>query len=99
MRVWGGGLRVPSGLMSMTLVISDSVQTVSPSRLYVSSKAREPRDGSVTPLQWCRRGLRCPESEVEAARRSLSLRLEQGTGPRAACSTGTVSGRVGLGVL
>nr|XP_040039983.1 LOW QUALITY PROTEIN: SLAIN motif-containing protein 1 [Gasterosteus aculeatus aculeatus] len=45
--------------------------------LYVSSKAREPRDGSVTPLQWCRRGLRCPESEVEAARRSLSLRLEQ----------------------
>uniref|UniRef100_G3PKI2 SLAIN motif family, member 1a n=1 Tax=Gasterosteus aculeatus aculeatus TaxID=481459 RepID=G3PKI2_GASAC len=63
--------------MSVTLVICDSVQTVSPSRLYVSSKAREPRDGSVTPLQWCRRGLRCPESEVEAARRSLSLRLEQ----------------------
>ncbi|XP_019132321.1 SLAIN motif-containing protein 1-like isoform X3 [Larimichthys crocea] len=46
-------------------------------RLYVSSKARESTDDSLTPLQWCRQGLDSPKSEVEAARRSLSLRLEQ----------------------
>ncbi|XP_031707645.1 SLAIN motif-containing protein 1-like isoform X2 [Anarrhichthys ocellatus] len=45
--------------------------------LYVSSKDRESRDDSLTPLQWCRQALDCPKSEVEAARRSLSLRLEQ----------------------
>ncbi|KAM9334413.1 SLAIN motif-containing protein 1-like [Symphorus nematophorus] len=45
--------------------------------LYVSSKARESTDESITPLQWCRQGLESPKSEVEAARRSLSLRLEQ----------------------
>lgn len=52
--------------------------SVSTSRLYVSSKATEAPDDSVSPLQWCRQGLDCPRSEVEAARRSLSLRLEQG---------------------
>ncbi|XP_037617629.1 SLAIN motif-containing protein 1-like isoform X4 [Sebastes umbrosus] len=46
--------------------------------LYVSSKARESSDESLTPLQWCRQALDGPKSEVEAARRSLSLRLEQG---------------------
>ncbi|KAK9524112.1 hypothetical protein VZT92_017978 [Zoarces viviparus] len=45
--------------------------------LYVSSKARVSRGDSLTPLQWCRQALDCPKSEVEAARRSLSLRLEQ----------------------
>ncbi|XP_076579571.1 SLAIN motif-containing protein 1-like isoform X3 [Chaetodon auriga] len=45
--------------------------------LYVSSKARESTGDSLTPLQWCRQGLDGPKSEVEAARRSLSLRLEQ----------------------
>ncbi|XP_037617627.1 SLAIN motif-containing protein 1-like isoform X2 [Sebastes umbrosus] len=45
--------------------------------LYVSSKARESSDESLTPLQWCRQALDGPKSEVEAARRSLSLRLEQ----------------------
>ncbi|TKS66650.1 SLAIN motif-containing protein 1 [Collichthys lucidus] len=45
--------------------------------LYVSSKARESTDDTLTPLQWCRQGLDSPKSEVEAARRSLSLRLEQ----------------------
>ncbi|XP_032362127.1 SLAIN motif-containing protein 1 isoform X3 [Etheostoma spectabile] len=44
--------------------------------LYVPSKAREPTAGSLTPLQWCRQVL--DKSEVEVARRSLSLRLEQG---------------------
>ncbi|XP_032362126.1 SLAIN motif-containing protein 1 isoform X2 [Etheostoma spectabile] len=43
--------------------------------LYVPSKAREPTAGSLTPLQWCRQVL--DKSEVEVARRSLSLRLEQ----------------------
>ncbi|XP_067358306.1 SLAIN motif-containing protein 1-like isoform X5 [Channa argus] len=45
--------------------------------LYASSKSTESRDGSLTPLQWCRQVLDSPKSEVEAARRSLSLRLEQ----------------------
>ncbi|XP_063733486.1 SLAIN motif-containing protein 1-like isoform X4 [Eleginops maclovinus] len=46
--------------------------------LYVSSKARECSDNSLSALQWCRQALESPKSEVEAARRSLSLRLEQG---------------------
>ncbi|XP_023275975.1 SLAIN motif-containing protein 1-like isoform X4 [Seriola lalandi dorsalis] len=46
--------------------------------LYVSSKAAEFTENFLTPLQWCRQVLDCPKSEVEAARRSLSLRLEQG---------------------
>ncbi|XP_076579572.1 SLAIN motif-containing protein 1-like isoform X4 [Chaetodon auriga] len=50
--------------------------------LYVSSKARESTGDSLTPLQWCRQGLDGPKSEVEAARRSLSLRLEQDRGLR-----------------
>ncbi|XP_030266132.1 SLAIN motif-containing protein 1-like isoform X2 [Sparus aurata] len=45
--------------------------------LYVSPKARDSSDDSLTPMQWCRQGLDSPKSEVEAARRSLSLRLEQ----------------------
>ncbi|XP_026219303.1 SLAIN motif-containing protein 1-like isoform X2 [Anabas testudineus] len=45
--------------------------------LYSSSKSTESTDGSLTPLQWCRQVLDSPKSEVEAARRSLSLRLEQ----------------------
>ncbi|GAA6224176.1 SLAIN motif-containing protein 1-like isoform X3 [Lates japonicus] len=45
--------------------------------LYVSSKATEFTDNSLTPVQWCRQVLDSPKSEVEAARRSLSLRLEQ----------------------
>ncbi|XP_029926851.1 SLAIN motif-containing protein 1-like [Myripristis murdjan] len=42
-----------------------------------ASKSRETADSSLSPLQWCRQVLDCPKSEVEAARRSLSLRLEQ----------------------
>ncbi|XP_077958498.1 SLAIN motif family, member 1b isoform X2 [Gasterosteus aculeatus] len=75
-----GGGSEPSVLDELELLDFDRLRCADESDetwLYVSSKAREPRDGSVTPLQWCRRGLRCPESEVEAARRSLSLRLEQ----------------------
>ncbi|XP_045915344.1 SLAIN motif-containing protein 1-like [Micropterus dolomieu] len=45
--------------------------------LYSSSKASDSTDNSLTPLQWCRQALDTPKSEVEAARRSLSLRLEQ----------------------
>nr|XP_019960223.1 PREDICTED: SLAIN motif-containing protein 1-like isoform X2 [Paralichthys olivaceus] len=45
--------------------------------LYVSSKAVALGDDSLTPLQWCRQVLDRPKTEVEAARRSLSLRLEQ----------------------
>ncbi|XP_028998976.1 SLAIN motif-containing protein 1-like isoform X4 [Betta splendens] len=45
--------------------------------LYSPSKSTDPTDDSVTPLQWCRQVLDSPKSEVEAARQSLSLRLEQ----------------------
>ncbi|CAK6975094.1 LOW QUALITY PROTEIN: SLAIN motif-containing protein 1-like [Scomber scombrus] len=45
--------------------------------LYTSPKAIESPDNCLTPQQWCRQVLDCPKSEVEAARRSLSLRLEQ----------------------
>uniref|UniRef100_I3K728 SLAIN motif family member 1 n=1 Tax=Oreochromis niloticus TaxID=8128 RepID=I3K728_ORENI len=37
----------------------------------------ETTSDALTPLQWCRQALDSPKSEVEAARRSLSLRLEQ----------------------
>ncbi|KAM9820835.1 SLAIN motif-containing protein 1 [Neosynchiropus ocellatus] len=44
--------------------------------LYVPSKFGEaPND--ITPLQWCRQVLDSPKSEAQAARHSLSLRLEQ----------------------
>ncbi|CAJ1087773.1 putative SLAIN motif-containing protein 1-like [Xyrichtys novacula] len=45
--------------------------------LYVSPKAQESSEDSLSPLQWCRKVLDGPKSDVEAARRSLSLRLEQ----------------------
>lgn len=44
----------------------------------MTSKASETRSDSLTPLQWCRQVLDSPRSEVEAARRSLTLRLEHG---------------------
>ncbi|CAB1434642.1 unnamed protein product [Pleuronectes platessa] len=47
--------------------------------LYESPKAVEPGVDSLSPLQWSRHVLDRPKTEVEAARRSLSLRLEQGT--------------------
>ncbi|XP_047188907.1 SLAIN motif-containing protein 1-like isoform X2 [Scophthalmus maximus] len=48
--------------------------------LYAPPKAAaaaELADDALTPLQWCRQVLDRPKTEVEAARRSLSLRLEQ----------------------
>ncbi|XP_023185743.1 SLAIN motif-containing protein 1-like isoform X1 [Xiphophorus maculatus] len=45
--------------------------------LYVASKAGESSAESLSPLQWCRQNLDSPKSDVEVARRSLSLRLEQ----------------------
>ncbi|XP_035983877.1 SLAIN motif-containing protein 1 isoform X3 [Fundulus heteroclitus] len=45
--------------------------------LYSASKAGESSAESLSPLQWCRQNLDSPKSDVEAARRSLSLRLEQ----------------------
>ncbi|XP_068165901.1 SLAIN motif-containing protein 1-like [Antennarius striatus] len=46
--------------------------------LYVSPKAKDSSDDSPSALHWCRQSLDSPRSEVEAARRSLTLRLEQG---------------------
>uniref|UniRef100_A0A3Q2CLN3 SLAIN motif-containing protein 1-like n=1 Tax=Cyprinodon variegatus TaxID=28743 RepID=A0A3Q2CLN3_CYPVA len=46
--------------------------------LYAASKAGDSSAESLSPLQWCRQNLESPKSDVEAARRSLSLRLEQG---------------------
>ncbi|KAM4538270.1 SLAIN motif-containing protein 1-like isoform 2-T2 [Fundulus diaphanus] len=53
--------------------------------LYAAAKAGESSAESLSPLQWCRQNLDSPKSDVEAARRSLSLRLEQGRSLR--CST------------
>ncbi|TNN39855.1 SLAIN motif-containing protein 1 [Liparis tanakae] len=71
----------PSALDELELLDLDSLGCSDESDetwLYVSSKARESRDDPLPPLQWCRRLLDSPKSQVEAARRSLSLRLEQG---------------------
>ncbi|XP_065278625.1 SLAIN motif-containing protein 1 isoform X2 [Emys orbicularis] len=47
--------------------------------LYVSpTKTLTPQDKSLSPLQWCRHILDHPTPEIEAAKRSLCFRLEQG---------------------
>lgn len=48
-------------------------------RLYVlPAKTHAPQEKSLSPLQWCRRVLDHPTPEIEAAKRSLCFRLEQG---------------------
>ncbi|XP_024866401.1 SLAIN motif-containing protein 1 isoform X3 [Kryptolebias marmoratus] len=71
----------PSVLDELELLDLDSLSCSDESDetwLYVTSKAKETPGDALTPLQWCRQVLDGPKSEVEAARRSLSLRLEQG---------------------
>ncbi|XP_074155415.1 SLAIN motif-containing protein 1 isoform X2 [Sminthopsis crassicaudata] len=51
--------------------------------LYTSSKACNLPENSMSPLQWCRRVLDNPTPEMEAAKRSLCFRLEQGYTSRA----------------
>ncbi|XP_044043293.1 SLAIN motif-containing protein 1-like isoform X3 [Siniperca chuatsi] len=63
--------------------------------LYSSSKTRVSPDNSLTPLQWCRQALDCPKTEVEAARRSLSLRLEQVSRWRSSLSSPVPSSSAG----
>ncbi|XP_072710203.1 SLAIN motif-containing protein 1 isoform X2 [Ciconia boyciana] len=47
--------------------------------LYVlPTKTLAPQEKSLSPLQWCRRVLDHPSPEIEAAKRSLCFRLEQG---------------------
>uniref|UniRef100_A0A8C8RFA3 SLAIN motif family member 1 n=1 Tax=Pelusios castaneus TaxID=367368 RepID=A0A8C8RFA3_9SAUR len=47
--------------------------------LYVSpTKSLTPQEKSLSPLQWCRHILDHPTPEIEAAKRSLCFRLEQG---------------------
>ncbi|NXW06799.1 SLAI1 protein, partial [Fregetta grallaria] len=47
--------------------------------LYVlPAKTLAPQEKSLSPLQWCRRVLDHPSPEIEAAKRSLCFRLEQG---------------------
>ncbi|KAK5891604.1 hypothetical protein CgunFtcFv8_018836 [Champsocephalus gunnari] len=64
--------------------------------LYVSSKSRECTDNSLSALQWCRKALESPRSEVEAARRSLSLRLEQVSRWRSSLSSPSPTSSPGL---
>ncbi|KAM6893436.1 LOW QUALITY PROTEIN: SLAIN motif-containing protein 1-like [Xenentodon cancila] len=70
----------PSVLDELELLDLDSLSCTDESDetwLYVTPKSREATSDSLTPLEWCRQGLESPKSEVDAARRSLSLRLEQ----------------------
>uniref|UniRef100_A0A1A7WGP6 SLAIN motif family, member 1b n=1 Tax=Iconisemion striatum TaxID=60296 RepID=A0A1A7WGP6_9TELE len=70
----------PSVLDELELLDLDSLSCSDESDetwLYVTSKAPETTNGALTPLQWCRQFLDGSKSEVEAARRSLSLQLEQ----------------------
>ncbi|KAM9021749.1 SLAIN motif-containing protein 1 isoform 2-T2 [Ara ararauna] len=47
--------------------------------LYIlPTKTLAPQEKSLSPLQWCRRVLDHPSPEIEAAKRSLCFRLEQG---------------------
>ncbi|NXH67885.1 SLAI1 protein, partial [Hydrobates tethys] len=47
--------------------------------LYIlPTKTLAPQERSLSPLQWCRRVLDHPSPEIEAAKRSLCFRLEQG---------------------
>ncbi|KAK5622516.1 hypothetical protein CRENBAI_002241 [Crenichthys baileyi] len=59
--------------------------------LYAASKAVDSSTESLSPLQWCRQNLDSPKSDVETARRSLSLRLEQVSRWRSSLSTPTTS--------
>lgn len=67
---------------------TESVSTCVSFRLYKSSKSTPCTDDSLTSLQWCRQALDSPKSEVEAARQSLSLRLDQGRRRQARQGTG-----------
>ncbi|XP_035807380.2 SLAIN motif-containing protein 1-like isoform X5 [Amphiprion ocellaris] len=71
----------PSVLDELELLDLDSLSCSDESDetwLYVTSRSSDSSGDSLSPLQWCRQVLDSPRSEVEAARRSLSLRLEQG---------------------
>ncbi|XP_008570749.1 PREDICTED: SLAIN motif-containing protein 1 [Galeopterus variegatus] len=60
--------------------------------LYVgSSKTFTPSEKSLNPLQWCRHVLDNPTPEMEAARRSLCFRLEQGLRQDYASTSASVS--------
>ncbi|KAF7242026.1 SLAIN motif-containing protein 1 [Varanus komodoensis] len=56
-----------------------SVAASSEIKLYVvPAKSILPQGKSLSPLQWCRHVLDNPSPEMEAAKRSLCFRLEQG---------------------
>ncbi|XP_051799321.1 SLAIN motif-containing protein 1-like isoform X4 [Acanthochromis polyacanthus] len=70
----------PSVLDELELLDLDSLSCSDESDetwLYVISRSSDSSSDSLSPLQWCRQVLDSPRLEVEAARRSLSLRLEQ----------------------
>ncbi|XP_033003808.1 SLAIN motif-containing protein 1 isoform X5 [Lacerta agilis] len=60
--------------------------------LYVApTKSIVPQEKSLTPLQWCRHVLDNPSPEMEAAKRSLCFRLEQGLRQDYASTSASVS--------
>ncbi|XP_029941873.1 SLAIN motif-containing protein 1-like [Salarias fasciatus] len=67
----------PSVLDELELLDLDGVDGSDETWLYVAPGGREAARDCLSPQQWCRQVLDSPRSEVEAARRSLSLRLEQ----------------------
>ncbi|XP_034533566.1 SLAIN motif-containing protein 1-like isoform X2 [Notolabrus celidotus] len=84
----------PSVLDELELLDLDSLSCSDQSDetwLYMSSRAKESPEEAVAPVQWCRKALDCPKSEVEAARRSLSLRLEQVSRWRGSLSSPSLS--------
>uniref|UniRef100_A0A3B4ARF6 SLAIN motif family, member 1a n=1 Tax=Periophthalmus magnuspinnatus TaxID=409849 RepID=A0A3B4ARF6_9GOBI len=64
-------------LDDLELLDLDSMCASSEDSLYMTQRSGESSNSSLTPLEWCRQTLDSPKSELEATRRSLSLRLEQ----------------------
>ncbi|KAK7893589.1 hypothetical protein WMY93_022741 [Mugilogobius chulae] len=65
-------------LLDLDSMCASSCEDSQETWLYNTQRSAESSDSALTPLQWCRQTLDSPKSELEATRRSLSLRLEQG---------------------
>lgn len=78
-------------LLDLDSMCSSSEEDSQETWLYTSQKSSDSSDGGLTALQWCRRALNNPKSELESSRRSLALRLEQISRWRSSLSTSSLS--------